>query len=158
MSTPNQPDSSTGHSSEPPRFCLSCGYNLTGAVSPKCSECGTYFVAKEWRDKIAEYRQLTFQVKGANEGARRGVILGAIAMVFVGVSAVRTGTGIGIALRGMSILGGIAALFLGLSVLRVGQIPQILRDYYKVYPDYPRAICAIALGAVTIALSIVLDW
>jgi hypothetical protein len=27
----------------PPRFCPECGYNLTGNVSGRCSECGWYF-------------------------------------------------------------------------------------------------------------------
>ncbi len=60
-----------------PPFCVSCGYNLTGAVSSRCPECGCRFVGAEWRDKVEEINRRLYEARRAHEWLRPALGLAA---------------------------------------------------------------------------------
>jgi len=141
-----------GRSSPFPPFCVACGYNLTGAVSERCPECGYHFNAKEWRQRAAELAQRSKQIGEANSWAARGlkVAIGGMVMVLIDLA-------VGVSWAGelltkAALIGGVAALFLGLSVFRVGRLPVWARGVVTIPPNHTLAAVTVGLGAIVILL------
>jgi predicted RNA-binding Zn-ribbon protein involved in translation (DUF1610 family) len=135
-----------------PPFCVKCGYNMTGAVSERCPECGYLFNAKEWRQRAAELAHRSEQIGEANVWAARGlkIAIGGMVMVLIDLA-------IGVSWAGglltkAALIGGVAALFLGLSVFRVGRLPVWASQLVTIPPNYALGFAAAVLGALVILL------
>lgn len=135
-----------------PPFCVTCGYNMTGAVSERCPECGTLFNAKEWRQRAAELAQRSKQIGEANAWAARGLKIAIGGMVMVLIDLAVGDSWAGELLTKVALIGGVAALFLGLSVFRVGRLPVWARGLVTIPPNHALAAVTVGLGAVVILL------
>lgn len=137
-----------------PPYCVGCGYDLTGAVSEQCSECGRYFVRKEWREHVAGIKRRMYQVEEANDwavvglkGAGAGMVLLILCVV------VKHGYSV-MFFRGVAGILGIVAALMGLGVFRAGSLPEWARERLKHRPHRAIAAGAILVGLVDATLAI----
>lgn len=107
-----------------PPFCAGCGYNLTGAVSTRCPECGRTFVPREWEERAAELVYQGQQAREANEWANRGLYIALAAAVFTGLRFLLAGSCLSDAFRILATVCGVACAFLGLGTHRVERLPE----------------------------------
>lgn len=129
-----------------PPFCVGCGYNLAGSVSPRCPECGRTFVLREWQQKAAEVLRQIEQIKDANEWLKRGCL---IAICGLGLTIFRVlvaGACVADVLRAISGLCGVGAVFLGLAVFRVERPPAWAAESIAPQPKYDLGGVLITLG------------
>lgn len=142
-----------------PPFCLGCAYNLTGAASDRCPECGRVFVHKEWTREVVRIKQQVSEAKDAILLASVGLkvaIAGLIVRlfgIFMGTRGLVAGAG-----RGIAIVCGVAAVFLGLGALRAGMLPGWVREHFDLEPKPSTAICAITAGAGLVAIGLLSPW
>ncbi|MHC5112755.1 MAG: hypothetical protein ACYTHJ_23110 [Planctomycetota bacterium] len=136
-----------------PPFCVHCDHNLSGTASMRCPECGTTFVAREWRARAAEVIQTARETQDANTWAGRGLWLGGLSLLgaawhalFPGFCAAEVGGLVGM-------FGGTASLFLGLGVFRFGSVPEWAREFAS-EPDHGRAVACVFAGIVGIVTAL----
>lgn len=147
-----------GRPSPVPPFCLGCGYDLTGAVSAQCPECGRVFVAKEWWQNVAEIQGRAHQMKEINEWVSHGLKL-AVASLVVSLIPLLIGPScMAHVLEILAVLGGIPAVLLGLGAFRAKRLPAWARARMALSPDYTRAVGAVLLGGAAVALATLGLW
>lgn len=136
-----------------PPECPQCGYNLTGLTSGVCPECGTpvqrRVVEQQARDIVAE----GWRLKGINDIAKGALIIGVATTVMMLALWMMKYPGLA---RVIGFFGGVLALGLGLSILRATRVPIELLEELDGKPNYPLGIAAALLGAVLVALAVVL--
>lgn len=138
-----------------PPFCVSCGYNLTGAVSSRCPECGCHFVGSEWRDRVEEINRRLYDARRAQEWLRAALGIAAASVAMMAVATFLRGSGFATLLRIFALTGGVTGTFLSLGVFRVGRLPDWALAQLKEPPPYAVAIGTIALGLLAVALALV---
>ncbi len=138
-----------------PPFCVSCGYNLTGAVSSRCPECGCRFVGAEWRDKVEEINRRLYETRRAHEWVRPALGIAAASVAMMAITNFYRGSCFASLLRILALMGGVTGTFLGLGVFRVGRLPDWALAQLKEPPRYAMAIGTIALGLLAVGLAIV---
>lgn len=142
-------------SSPIPPFCTSCGYDLTGAVSDRCPECGQVFVRKEWQRCAAQLKEQLRELQEAGQWVHVGlrIACGGAAVAFAGLFA--PDGCFKIVLRGVAGLSAFVSVFLALSLFRVGRLPDWVHDRMDVSSRYSvHAIVTILLGVGVLALAI----
>lgn len=138
-----------------PPFCVSCGYNLTGAVSQRCPECGCHFVGGEWRDKVEEINRRLYETRRVHEWLRPALGIAAVSVTIAALTNFFRGSSFGMLLRVLALMGGVTGTFLGLGVFRVGRLPDWALAQLKEPPKYAVAAGAILLGLLAVGLAIV---
>lgn len=153
---PHKLEAMSGHSRpyDAPPFCVSCGYDMTGAVSERCPECGTVFVRKEWRDRVEAIKRRMHEVEDANSWAAfglKGAIGGLLVLVLCAI--VKTGFSV-MFLRGVAGLLGAMAILLGLGVVRAGGLPEWALEGLAHPPRKDIVAGALLVGIVDLVLAI----
>lgn len=137
-----------------PPFCTACGYDLTGAVSPRCPECGQVFVGKEWQQRAAQIQQQIKEIQEAGQWVRTGLWIAGASAVLVFFGLLLPGGCFRTVIRGVAGLAGIVATFLALGLFRVSRLPPWLQNRLTVSRDYTEAAVTILLGVIVLALAI----
>lgn len=146
-------------SSDIPPFCLTCGYNLTGSVSDRCSECGQVFVHKEWKREVDRIKEQVSEAKDSILLASVGLKVAIAGLVIRVIGVVLGADGlVAWAGRGIAMVCGVAAVFLGLGALRAGMLPARVREHFDFKPKPSMAIGAITSGAVLVAIGLMSPW
>ena len=147
-----------GRPSSIPLSCLGCGYDLTGAISVQCPECGRVFVAKEWRQKVAEIEGRAHQIKEANEWAGHAFKLASASLAFSLISLLVAGSRAAYVLRVLAVLGAFPAVFLGLGTFRAQRLPAWTHDRLALSPYYALALGTVLFGGIAVVLAVVTPW
>jgi predicted RNA-binding Zn-ribbon protein involved in translation (DUF1610 family) len=137
------------HSRLPPK-CPVCGYDLRGAVSNRCPECGQVYLVRELKARDAGVRYQLMSIHGLNDWIAIGFRVSAAGVVLA-LLGFLLGLGGGWSTEIGAILGsicGFIGFFLGMSVLRVFGLPTEVRESLDFSPRYGEAMLAILLGLV----------
>lgn len=136
-------------------FCLACGYNLTGSVSNRCPECGTYINTAKWRDQTTAMKA---KIQQTEDGVIWVVFGRNLALVGLAIRLVTLAIGYGGALAAVGRFGafmaGFCAFFLGLSAFRQRSLPAWAREHLKNKPTWHTIAAAIGVGALLVITGI----
>ena len=142
--------------SGPPPLCPTCGYNLTGAVSSICPECGNVVTRQELKRHANDVKQALADLDGLKFSVRLGAGLS-----LAGTAALLLGLLLGFGEGGWVWLGravavpcGLCGAMLGLGAVRVWKLPVWARGQLENPPSYPEAYAAVLLGLTIAALSV----
>ena len=136
-----------------PPLCPNCGYDLRGATSDRCSECGEVFYLRDLESQEAEHLAKLHEAEGVNEllGIGFKFIVGGAALLLLGIVLGGAG-GLAICLGRVIAFGcAVAGLSLGFSVFRFLRLPEDLRNRVTHKPDLRLAVIDIGLGLVMLA-------
>ncbi len=136
-----------------PPTCPECGYNLTGLTSGRCPECGTPVQRKEVEQLAREVKAQAVWLKGMNDVPRAGMVVAVATAVLVGACWVLKYPGMA---QVFGLMGGVAAFALGLSVMRTLRVSAEVLATLPEKPEYATGVSAACLGALLVAVSIVL--
>ena len=132
-------------------FCLACGYNLTGSVSARCPECGTFIDVTKWRDQTTAMKT---RIRQTEDGFIWVVMGRNLALVGLAIRLVTLAVGYGGAMaavgRFLAFMAGFCAFFLGLSAFRQRSLPAWAREQLKNKPAWHMAATAIGVGALLV--------
>ena len=141
-----------------PPTCPNCGYDLRGATSTQCSECGHITLRKEAAQQAASTKRAIAEYKEALEWGRRGMYVGAIGLGAAVVGMVLPSGWLQPLLRLVSLLAGPIAFFLGLSVFRAKDQPQIGLDENKESVSHSSSGLAVVFGTADFLCAIFGPW
>ncbi len=136
-----------------PPFCVACGYNLTGLLSDRCPECGTVFVAAEWRVEAARINRLAARIRDANEWVHNGSKVVAAGVVLLVVILLVRGSWAEAFARIAAAICGTSATFLGIGVFRVKRLPLWAYERLAPSPAYAYAVGICVSGAIIVVLA-----
>ncbi len=136
-----------------PPFCVRCGYNLLGAVSTRCPECGQTFVAKEWQQRAAEYVHFGNQIRTANEWADRGLYIAVAAALVTAFRFAFAGSCMSEVCRILVAITGVCCVFLGIGTYRVPRLPDWVTEQLAPQPKRDIGSILILAGLVFVGVS-----
>lgn len=132
-------------------FCIECGYNLSGAVSAQCPECGTLFDRKRWEELSRLVARRVEQLREANEWANHAMFLAAGAACSELFCWVARGSLFCLIINPLAWLGGFVSFFMGLAVVRAAPWAVLAPTTQPLKPDRQAAMIDIVLGAGAMA-------
>ncbi|MGB0715241.1 MAG: hypothetical protein ACPGXK_05145 [Phycisphaerae bacterium] len=138
-----------------PPFCVNCGYDLTGSPSDRCPECGTTFVAKEWRRRAGEVSEDIHEIGRANQAATIGVRIGMVALLLAVAEQLllQDLPGLRLAVGWMALTTGTISFFLGLGPMRVKKLPA-WAESLALQRDMMAGLWSVTLGVAAIGFSL----
>ena len=139
-------------------FCANCGYNMTGAVSNRCPECGHVFDPVEWKQRAQAFKQQMTEAREAAEWARYALLLGLGTLVVALICQVVPLGCFAALIRIGTLIAGVAATLLGLGVFRVQRPPAQVAEESPLSSGYLQAVGAIILGVAGVMLAAVGPW
>lgn len=139
-----------------PPFCAQCGYNLTGAVSAVCPECGHLFDRKEWEDRSRLVARRVVQLEEANIWAGHAMFLAVAAgcveiLCWTGRASVPA-----LLFNPLAWIGGFISFFLGLAVIRASTWAVLAPTSKPIRPDFGAALIDVILGGLVMVAGILL--
>lgn len=128
-------------------FCIECGYNLSGAVSAQCPECGTLFDRKRWEELSRLVARRVEQLREANEWANHAMVLAVGAACTEILCWVGRYSLLSLIASPLAWLGGFISFFLGLAVFRAAPWAVLAPTSQPLKPDRQTALIDVVLGA-----------
>lgn len=134
----------------PPR-CPGCGYDLRGAPSRACPECGLKVSVGELSYEAKRARREAMQFRDVNWRIRCGLVVGLSIAVVTALSWKWQMGGITLVI---GVLGGLTTVGMGSQGLRVNGLSAHARQYLREEPNVMLAICVMVLGVLVAGASI----
>ena len=141
-----------------PPSCPNCGYDLRGAVSTRCPECGHVAGREEAAQHAAKTKRAIAEYKEALEWGRRGMIVGAIGLGAAAWGLLLPSGWLQPLLRLVSLLAGPTAFFFGLSVLRAKVHPQLRLSDDETPVENHSSGLAVVFGIADCVLAVFGPW
>ena len=141
-----------------PPMCSNCGYDLRGAVSRNCPECGHITTRQEIAQQTAQTKRAIADYTEALEWGRRGMKVGAVGLVAVGWGLLLPSGWLQPLLRMVSFLAGPIAFFLGLSVFRAQTQHPPIRDQLQTTASHTPSGLAVVFGIADCLSAIFGPW
>ena len=141
-----------------PPTCANCGYDLRGAVSMQCPECGHVTLRAEAAQLAEKTKRAIAEYKEALEWGRRGMYIGAVGLAAAMWGLTLSSGWLQPLLRLISLLAGPIAFFFGLSVLRAQSLPRPIRDQFETSASHSSSALAIVFGIADTLAGILGTW
>ncbi len=136
----------------PPR-CPQCGYNLTGLTSSRCPECGATSQRRQLEQNASEVTGEVYRLQDLNDVPKAGLRVAIVSGAMMALAITCGFSGLGSA---CGAIGGFLSFGLGLSILRTMRVPREALELLKEKPNYALGVGVGCLGALLIALSIII--